>query len=77
MDVASIDRRRLAKDTLCAISQFCTGRKFVGHDGTEYSIRGDSDNAEMKYFIELTAKVESMDKAVARYAVVLIGLSER
>jgi hypothetical protein len=61
---------------LSAISQVCTGKKFIGYDGTKYSIRGASENAEAKCFIDVTANIQRVDIAVARYALVLIGISE-
>lgn len=76
MSVASFDKKQLAKDTLSAISQACTGKKFIGHDGLEYSICGEGENGAVKCFIEVSAKMHGVDKAVARYALVLIGLAD-
>ena len=76
MSIANFDRRELAKNTLSAISQVCIGRKFVGRDGTEFSIHSENENADMKCFIDVTAKMQGVDRAVARYALVLIGVSE-
>jgi hypothetical protein len=71
------DRKRLAKDTLSAISQLGVGKKFVGHDGREYAILSGIEKPESKSFIDVAVKVHGEDKAIARYAIVLIGISPK
>jgi len=71
------DRKKLAKDTLSAISQFSIGKKFVGHDGREYAIVSGDEKPESKTFIDVAVKIDGVDKAVARYAIVLIGISRQ
>jgi hypothetical protein len=61
----SFDRKRLARDTLSAISQFGAGKKFLGHDGREYAIVSGIEKV----------KVDGVEKAVARYGVVLVRIS--
>jgi hypothetical protein len=34
----AFDRKKLAQDTLSAISQFGAGKKYVGHDGQDYAV---------------------------------------
>jgi excisionase family DNA binding protein len=38
LTVLAFDRKKLAQDTLSAISQFGAGKKDVGHDGQEYAV---------------------------------------
>jgi excisionase family DNA binding protein len=38
LTVLAFDRKKLAQDTLSAISQFSAGEKDVGHDGREYAV---------------------------------------
>jgi len=38
LTVLGFDRKKLAQDTLSAISQFSAGEKDVGHDGREYAV---------------------------------------
>jgi hypothetical protein len=75
MSVLIFERRKLAKDTLSAISAVCIDRRFVGHDGREYVIVRGSEKAETKNVVDVTVKVESMDKPLARYALILIEIS--
>jgi hypothetical protein len=69
------DRKRLAQDTLSAISQWGAGKKFVGHDGREYAIVRGIEKPGSERFIDVAVKDNGVDKAVARYAVVLIRIS--
>jgi hypothetical protein len=69
------DRKRLAQDTLSAISQWGSGKKFVGHDGREYAIVSGIEKPGSERFIDVAVKDNGVDKAVARYAVVLIRIS--
>ena len=71
----SFDRKRLAQDTLSAISQFGSGKKFVGHDGREYAIVRGIEKPGSESFIDVAVKVDGVEKAVARYGVVLIRIS--
>jgi hypothetical protein len=71
----SFDRKRLAQDTLWAISQFGAGKKFVGHDGREYAIVSGIEKPGSESFIDVAVKVDGVEKAVARYGVVLIRIS--
>ena len=71
----SFDRKRLAQDTLSAISQFGAGKKFVGHDGREYAIVRGIEKPGSESFIDVAVKVDGVEKAVARYGVVLIRIS--
>ena len=38
MTVLAFDRKKLAQDTLSAISQFGAGKKDVGHDARDYAV---------------------------------------
>jgi excisionase family DNA binding protein len=38
LTVLAFDRKKLAQDTLSAISQFGAGKKYVVHDGQEYAV---------------------------------------
>jgi hypothetical protein len=71
----TIERRTLAKDTLSAIRGFCTDKKFVGHDGREYVIAGGGEKAETKNVVDVTVKIEGSDKALAKYALLVIDIS--
>ena len=74
MAFPAFDKKKLARDTLSAIAQFGAGRKFVGHDGREYVVRGNP-GARSETFIDVATNVGGVDTAVARYAVVLIRIS--
>ena len=71
----SFDRKRLARDPLSAISQFGAGKKFVGHDGREYAIVSGIEKPGSESFIDVAVKVDGVEKAVARYGVVLIRIA--
>ena len=75
MGVLRFERRKLAKDTLSAIWGFCTDKKFVGHDGREYVIAKGGQKAETKNVLDLTLKIEGSDRALAKYALLLIDIS--
>jgi hypothetical protein len=75
MSVLTFERRTLAKDTLSAISVFCTDRRFLGHDGREYVITRGGKQAETKNVVDVTVKIEGSDKALAKYALLLIDIS--
>lgn len=75
MSFVAFDRKRLARDTLSAISQSGSGKKFVGHDGREYAIVSGIEKPGSQSFIDVAVKVNGVEKAVARYGVVLIGIS--
>jgi hypothetical protein len=71
----TLERRKLAEDTLSAISGFCTDKRFVGDDGRQYLIAKGGEKAETKNVVHLTVKIEGVDKAPARYALLLIDIS--
>jgi hypothetical protein len=75
MSVLTFERRTLAKDTLSAISEFSTDKKFVGQDGREYLIARGCEKAETKNVVDMTVKIKGVDKALARYALLLIDIS--
>jgi hypothetical protein len=75
MSVLTFERRKLAKDTLSAIWGFCTDKKFVGHDDREYVIARGGEKAETKNVVEVSVKVAGGDKALAKYALLLIDIS--
>ena len=75
MSVLSFERRTLAKDTLSAISGFCTDKIFVGQDGREYLLARGCEKAEKKNVVDVTVKIKGVDKALARYALLLIDIS--
>ena len=75
MTFLEFDRKRLAQDTLSAISQWGAGKKFIGHDGREYAIVSGIEKPGSERFIDVAVKDNGVDKAVARYAVVLIRIS--
>ena len=75
MGVLRFERGKLAKDTLSAIWGFCTDKKFLGHDGREYVIAKGGQKAETKNVVDVTVKIEGSDKALARYALLLIDIS--
>ena len=75
MSVLTFERRKLAKDTLSGIWGFCTDKKFVGHDGREYVIAKGGEKAQTKNVVEVTVKIAGGDKALARYALLLIDIS--
>jgi hypothetical protein len=70
-----IEKQKLAKDTLSAISRVCIDNRFVGHDGREYVIARGSEKAETKNVVEVTVKIAGVDKPLARYALILIEIS--
>jgi hypothetical protein len=49
-------------------------KKVVG-DGEEYVIVSGSEKAATKSFIDVAVKIGGRDKMVARYALILIGIS--
>jgi hypothetical protein len=69
------ERRKLVNDTLSAIWGFCTDKRFVGHDGREYLIAKGGEKAETKNVVEVTVKIAGSDKALAKYAFLLIDIS--
>jgi hypothetical protein len=69
------ERRKLAKDTLSAIWEFCTDKKFLGHDGREYAIGRGGQKSETKNVLDVTVKIAGGDKALAKYALLLIDIS--
>jgi len=71
----NFEKRTLAKDTLSAISEFCTDKRFIGHDGREYLIDRGYEEAETKNVVEVAVKIEGSDKTLARYALLLIDIS--
>ena len=75
MSVLSFERRNLAKDTLSAISEFCTNKKFLGHDGRDYAIARGDQKSETENVVDVTVKIEGSDKPLARYALILIEIS--
>jgi hypothetical protein len=75
MSFLRFERRKLAKDTLSAISGVCIDKRFVGHDGRKYLIARGSEKAETKNVVDVTVKIEGMDKPLARYALILIEIS--
>ena len=75
MAFLSFDTKRLAQDTLSAISQFVAGKKFVGHDGRECAIVSGIEKSGSESFIHVAVKVNGVEKAVARYGVFLIRIS--
>jgi hypothetical protein len=75
MSALTFERRTLAKDTLSAISEFSTDKKFVGQDGREYLIATGCEKAETKNVVDVTVKIEGVDKALAQYALILIDVS--
>jgi hypothetical protein len=58
-----------------AISRFGAGKKFVGHDGREYAIVSGIEKPGAESIIDVAVKVNGVEKAVARYGVVLIRIS--
>ena len=48
MSIVTFERGTLVKDTLSAISEFCTDKKFVGQDGREYLLARGCEKAETK-----------------------------
>jgi hypothetical protein len=75
MSILTFERSTLAKDTLSAISKFCTDKRFVGQDGREYVIARGCEKVETKNVVDMTVKIEGADKALARYALLLIDIS--
>jgi hypothetical protein len=73
----TFDKKKLAKDTLSTISQSGAGKKFVGHDGREYAIVGKKEKRASENFIDVAVNIDGVDKTVARYAIVLIGISQQ
>ena len=75
MGILMFERRKLAKDTLSAICGFCTDKKFLGHDGREYVIGRGGQKSETKNVLEMTVEMEGGNKALAKYALLLIDIS--
>ena len=75
MGILMFERRKLAKDTLSAIWGFCTDKKFLGHDGREYVIGRGGQKSETKNVLEMTVEMEGGNKALAKYAFLLIDIS--
>jgi hypothetical protein len=75
MGILMFERRKLAKDTLFAIWGFCTDKKFLGHDGREYVIGRGGQKSETKNVLEMTVEMEGGNKALAKYAFLLIDIS--
>jgi hypothetical protein len=75
LTVLTFDRKKLTKDILSAISQCGDGKKFVGHDGREYAIVSGNEKTDSEAFFDVAVKIDGVDKAVARYAIVLIRIS--
>ena len=73
--VLTFERRKLAKDTLSTIWGLCTDKRFVGHDGREYLIAKGGEKVETKNVVEVTVKIAGGDKALAKYAFLLIDIS--
>ena len=73
--ILMFERRKLAKDTMSAIWGFCTDKKFLGHDGREYVIGRGGQKSETKNVLEMTVEVEGGNKALAKYALLLIDIS--
>ena len=75
MSVLTFEKRNLAKDTLSAIWGLCTDKRFVGHDGREYLIAKAGETTQTKNVVEVTVKITGGDKALAKYAFLLIDIS--
>jgi hypothetical protein len=75
MSILTCEGRTLVKDTLSAISGFCTDKRFVGHDGCEYVIARGCEKAGTKNVVEVTVQIAGSDKALAKYALLLIDIS--
>jgi hypothetical protein len=75
MSILTFERGALAKATLSAISEFCTDKRFVGDGGREYVIAKGGQKAETKNVLEVTLKIEGSDRALAKYALLLIDIS--
>jgi hypothetical protein len=75
MSVLTFERRKLAKDTLSAIWGFCTDKKFLGRDGRVYMIGRGGQKSETKNVLEMTVEMEGGNKALAKYALLLIDIS--
>jgi hypothetical protein len=73
----TFDTKKLAKDTLRAISQFGDSIRFVGHDGREYAIVSGKEIPDSGTFVDVTVKIDGVVTAVARYALVLIRISRQ
>jgi hypothetical protein len=52
-----------------------TDKKFLGHDGREYVIGRRGQKSETKNVLEMTVEMESGNKALAKYALLLIDIS--
>jgi hypothetical protein len=50
-------------------------RNFVEHDGREYAIVSGIEKPGSESFIDVAVKVNGVEKAIARYGVVLIRIS--
>jgi hypothetical protein len=77
LNFLAFDKKAPAKDTLSAISRFGDGKKFVGHDGREYALVSGDKKPESKNFFDVAVNIDGEDKAVARYAIVLIRISSQ
>jgi len=77
MNGSTFDRKKLTKDALNAISQFCADKTFLGYDGEQYKILSGGENTETKGFVDVAVKIAATDEFVARYALVLIGLARQ
>ena len=65
----------LPKITLSAICGLCTDKKFLSHDGRVYVIGRRGQKSETKNVLEMTVEMESGNKALAKYALLLIDIS--
>ena len=75
MSILRFERKKLAKDALSAIWAFCTDKRFVGHDGREYVIGRGGQKSETKNVLEMIVEMEDGNKALAKYALLLIDIS--
>jgi excisionase family DNA binding protein len=46
LPVLAFDRKKLAQDTLSAMSEFSDGKKFVGHDSQLYAVGDETRRAD-------------------------------
>ena len=63
MTFVSFDRKRLAQDTLSAISQFGACKKFVGHDGREYAVVSGIEKSGSESFIDVGSEGQRCGKS--------------
>jgi len=61
----TFDRKKLARDTLSAISQFGVGRKFIGHGGREHAIVSRTDAAVSMFRRLMARDRQSADSPVS------------